>query len=326
MTWVTHYAPPEQSHWQGRSDIPPQSCFFQIVHALDIRNAIPAMDRPAFALLGFCCDEGIKRNFGRVGAAQGPKALRQSLAKLPLPAQDILFYDVGDITCSDDDLESAQTALGEAVALLLKANITPLIIGGGHELAWGHYQGIHKMYPNTQLGIVNFDAHFDMRPLLPNQTGSSGTPFLQIANTHNENNKRFDYNCMGIQRTGNIPFLFETAKKHQVNVVYAEELFHSERNLHEWVNRIINENQHVYLSLCLDVFAAPYAPGVSAPQSLGITPWQIIPFVRQIAASGKALSYDIAELSPPYDLDNRTAKLASHFIYEIIHYHSNKRM
>jgi len=47
----------------------------------------------------------------------------------------------------------------------------------------------------------------------------------------------------------------------------------------------------------------PYAPGVSAPQPLGVLPWQILPLVRQLAASGKVVSYDIAELSPKYDID-----------------------
>jgi arginase family enzyme len=33
------------------------------------------------------------------------------------------------------------------------------------------------------------------------------------------------------------------------------------------------------------------------------------------------MSYDVAELSPPFDIDYRTAKLAANFIYDIIHHH-----
>jgi len=43
--------------------------------------------------------------------------------------------------------------------------------------------------------------------------------------------------------------------------------------------------------------------------------------VRKLAGSGKVVSYDIAELSPPYDIDSRTAKLSANLIYEIIHHH-----
>ena len=74
------------------------------------------------------------------------------------------------------------------------------------------------------------------------------------------------------------------------------------------------------------VFAAPFAPGVSAVQPLGLYPWHVIPLARQLAASGKVLSYELSELSPRYDIDQRTARLAANLIYEIIHHHSDEKM
>ena len=150
-----------------------------------------------------------------LAAAEGPNAIRTVLAKLPVQRQQIICYDAGNISCTDGDLEHAQKALAEAVHILLKHNITPIVLGGGHELAWGHYQGIAKKFPNEELGIINFDAHFDMRPLLPDDKGSSGTPFLQIAHAHEKARRSFDYNCIGIQRAGNIPLLFATAEECQ---------------------------------------------------------------------------------------------------------------
>jgi formiminoglutamase len=75
------------------------------------------------------------------------------------------------------------------------------------------------------------------------------------------------------------------------------------------------------MSICLDVFSAAVAPGVSASQPLGVMPWDIISFVRQLASSGKVVSCDIAELSPRYDVDHQTAKLAAILIYEFIHHY-----
>lgn len=322
MTWHSRYIPPDPSQWQGRADIPPSSCFFQIMQMLDLRTNIPEnRNKRAFGLLGFCCDEGVRRNLGRPGAALGPAAIREILAKLPVQKHGLLCFDAGDISCTDGDLESAQQALGEACALLLAHNIIPIVLGGGHELAFGHYQGIVKKFTKEKLGIVNFDAHFDMRPVV-NNLGSSGTPFLQIAQAHKTSGLRFDYNCIGIQRAGNIRLLFDTAKKYGVHTLLADDLHQGyTEKCATFIDRIIDENDIIYISLCLDVFAAPYAPGVSAPQPLGLTPWQIIPWVRQLAASGKVISYDIAELAPQYDLGLKTAKLAANFIYEFIHYH-----
>lgn len=324
MTWVTRYQPPNPSVWTGRADAPDKSCFFQIIRPLPLTSNISqyAASNIAFALLGFCCDEGIKRNMGRTGAAEGPPMIRQMLAKLPIQRPNVMCYDAGDITCSDGDLESSQYALGEAVALILKNGITPIVLGGGHELAWGHYQGIAKYLSHSALTIVNFDAHFDMRPMLPNHKGSSGTPFLQIANAQAEAKLAFDYHCIGIQQTGNTYALFETAKQHQVEMLMAEDLQHENKTkCFDFINRMIT-HRPIYLSLCLDVFASAFAPGVSAPQAMGAAPWQIMSFIKLLAASGKVISYDIAELSPKYDLDQRTAKLAANFIYEIIHHHA----
>lgn len=321
MTWHTRYLPPDPNCWQGRADLPQGSCFFQIMQMLDLRETfLSKQNKQAFALIGFSCDEGVRRNLGRTGAFNGPAAIREILGKFSVQKTNLICYDAGDVTCTDGNLESAQKALAEACALLLLHNITPIVLGGGHELAYGHYLGIAKKFTKEKIGIVNFDAHFDMRPLR-DEAGSSGTPFLQIAKTNEEVGRHFDYNCIGIQTAGNIPLLFEIAKKYGVHTVLADDLHQGNtEKCAAFVARIIDENDVIYLSLCLDVFAAPFAPGVSAPQPLGLTPWQVIPLVRQLAASGKVVSYDIAELAPQYDADQRTAKLAANFVYEFIHH------
>ncbi len=325
MSWNTRYLPPDKNQWQGRADTPLASSFFQIVKTINLLDEKDfAPEQQTFGLIGFRCDEGIQRNLGRVGAAEGPTAIRQALAKLPVQKQNFACFDFGNITCADGDLEAAQHALGEVVALLLEKKIVPIVLGGGHELAWGHYQGIARAFPSQHLGIINFDAHFDMRPLLPKEKGSSGTPFLQIAQAHQVAKQRFDYNCVGIQHAGNIRQLLETAKKYHSKIIWADELHQGQfEKCIDFVDRVIDENEIVYVSLCLDVFAAAVTPGVSAPQPLGLHPWHVIPLIRQLAASGKVISYDIAELSPRYDIDQHTAKLAANLIYEIIHHHNS---
>lgn len=324
MGFHSNYQAPQANWWQGRHDAPPASSYFQMIKLLDLTKLPPAAASGSFALLGFCCDEGIRRNLGRTGAAEGPDVLRATLAKLPVHKSNLSLYDAGNIVCTDHDLEKAQDALAQAVYALLNNGYTPILIGGGHEIAWGHYQGIAKQFPKENLGIINFDTHFDMRPVLDEDKGSSGTPFLQIANAHKNTNRRFDYNCIGIQPYGNTNLLFNTAEQYQTKILSADDLQANEpvRNL-EFIDRVLRDNDHIYLTLCLDVFSAAYAPGVSAPQAFGLTPWQLLPLIRQVAESGKVISYDIAELSPPYDHDARTAKLAANFIYEILHHHQH---
>lgn len=321
MTHLKHYTPPNSQLWQGRTDSPPGSTFFQKIQYLNLNASIQcAAGHQAYGLLGFACDEGIRRNLGRPGASEGPEKIKLTLGKLPIHDSSFTCYDAGTITCENGDLEAAQVNLGKAVQLLISHQITPIVLGGGHELAWGHYQGLIKALPHEPIAIVNFDAHFDMRPLLPNQMGSSGTPFLQISAACEANKTPFDYLCIGIQPTGNTSSLFDTAAHHQVNYITAEALFLEPMTSHlACLEQFIQQHKHIYLSLCLDVFSAAIAPGVSAPQAMGLMPWQLIPLYRRLLASGRVISYDIAELSPPLDIDHHTAKLAAHFVYEVLH-------
>lgn len=323
MTWNSCYAPPDPTLWKGRDDSPPNSYFFQIMRLIDLQKTWEKNSDISFAILGFCSDEGVKRNHGRVGAVGGPTAIREALAKLPIQKTNFECVDVGNILCADGDLEKSQQALGEVIELLLKNKMNPIILGGGHELAYGHYLGLERTFPEKSLGIINFDSHLDMRPLLPGDKGSSGTPFLQIAKAHHANKRKFDYNCVGVQHAGNTRLNIDTAKKFDAKIMWADELHQGQlEKCVDFIDRIIDQNDIIYLSVCLDVFAAAFAPGVSAIQPLGLFPWHIIPLIRQLAASGKVISYDIAEMSPQHDIENLTAKLAANLIFEFIHHHN----
>lgn len=325
MNWESRYLPPEPNIWQGRNDEAKDSCIYQYIKLVNLQDEEPKKTAPVtFALIGFKCDEGVHRDLGRTGAAEAPAAIRQRLAKLPLQKTGIDIYDAGNIVCADHDLEASQSALAETVALFLKKGICPIVIGGGHEVAWGQYMAIEQVYSNEKkLGIINCDAHFDMQPLQPSMNGSSKTTFWQIAQAHKSNHRHFDYNCIGIQHAGNVRQSFEISKQHKVNVILADDLHQGlQEKCFDFVDRVIDENEIIYFSLSLDVFSPAYAPGVSTIQPLGLNPWQIIPLLRQAAASCKVISYDISEYVPRCDIDHRTAKLAAVLIYEIIHHHN----
>jgi formiminoglutamase len=326
MNWESCYLPPDPLTWQGHKDVPADSCFFQHMRLLNLLAQKPEQTAPTtFVILGFKSDEGIHRDRGRTGTFEGPSAIRQCLAKLPIQKINIHCYDAGNIICTDHDLEASQQALAEVVAILLQANMRPIIIGGGHEVAWGHYQGIAKAFPTNHLGILNFDPHFDMHLIHPQHGGSASTTFYQIAQAHKNAQRHFDYNCVGIQHAGNIRQSFDIAKKFNVKHILADEMHQGlQEKCVDFVDRIVDENEIIYASLSLNVFSPAFAPGVSNIQPLGLNPWHIIPLIRQVAISSKVISYDLAEHIPRYDIDNRTAKLAATLIYEIIHHHNEK--
>lgn len=294
-----HYLPPRRELWSGRDDGPEDLRMHQTVKLVNLRSESP---QSKHVLLGFCCDAGVRRNRGRVGAIEGPEVFRRALAKFPTIAP---LDDCGDIVCLGEELEDSQKAFANAIASIPKESIV-LGIGGGHELAWAHYSGLKRKHEEP-IGIINIDAHFDLRPLLDQQQGSSGTSFTQIANQF-----PFDYTVIGIQKLGNTNGLFKKAENLHSTVITAEDIhLNGIANAMKAIEATLERNDKIYLSICLDVFASPYAPGVSAPQPLGLLPWQVIPLIRRVWESNKVVGVDIAELAPRYDRDDTTAILAA---------------
>ncbi len=314
--WQQHYQAPTPAFWTGRRDSLVRERFFQIVELLDLTTT-KILPNNAFCLLGFACDAGVIRNLGNPGAKTGPQHFRQQFAKLAnhLP-QDVVLYDCGDIVCHDDDLENAQKSLAVICASLLDAGLHPIVIGGGHETAWGHFQGIMQFNHGKPIGIINFDAHYDLRPLLPGNKGSSGTPFLQMANYYHKLQLDFDYFVIGIQELANTASLFTTAKNLGVKTIFANQIHHSNNKeiITQSLANFMDKHQQIYLTLCLDVFANVIAPGVSAPQVNGLWLQQVLPLLEFIVRTNKIISFDIVELAPPLDQDNKTAQLAAHLV------------
>ncbi|TWF39027.1 formiminoglutamase [Chitinophaga polysaccharea] len=319
------YQPTAANTWTGRTDgtEPDLLRWHQVIKVTNLlQEPLPALlpGQKGIALLGFACDEGVRRNKGRVGAAEGPAALRKAIAGFPVHfnAQTILL-DAGDIVCVNGELENAQTVLREAVQTILLAGYLPVLLGGGHEIAYGHASGIRQFAARQQVGFINFDAHFDIR--IPDEQGaSSGTGFWQLAQDCKQAGTPFHYLALGIQKLGNTRQLFNIAGEEEATYVSADAFHLNDKDtLFAAIQHFLSQVDKVYLTTCLDVFAAPFAPGVSATAYNGIMPGGLfLQCYRKILQSGKVAGVDIAELNPSLDIDSRTAKLGAALIFETV--------
>ncbi|MDH3796440.1 MAG: arginase family protein, partial [Flavobacteriaceae bacterium] len=102
----------------------------QIQYA-DLSQGFPEVKGNVIGILGYACDEGVRRNQGRIGAAGGPEAIRSQLAKMPFHKTEKFLIDAGTVLCDDSDLEAAQQLTAQKVQLLLQHSCFPIIIGGG---------------------------------------------------------------------------------------------------------------------------------------------------------------------------------------------------
>ncbi|WP_456281517.1 formimidoylglutamase [Cupriavidus sp. JZ107] len=302
--------------WQGRIDEGEgRSALRWHQWVRPYRNGQPA----GVALLGLASDEGVTRNQGRSGARHGPAVLRKALANLAWHGQRPV-YDAGDISCVGTDLEGAQQAYASLATALLDDGHLPLGLGGGHEIAFASFRGLadhlRRREPRPRIGILNFDAHFDLRH---GEHSSSGTPFRQIAEYCRQADMAFLYCCLGVSRLNNTQALFEQADR--LNVRYL-----LDRQMPAWdmataqrfVDDFLRDIDHLYMTLCLDVLPAAQAPGVSAPSSHGVDLVVVEYLARRAAASGKLRMADVAELNPSLDQDSRTARVGARLLASLL--------
>jgi formiminoglutamase len=267
---------------------------------------------PGLAIIGFACDEGVRRNGGRVGAAAGPQALRWALANLAWHQNDAV-YDVGDVACPDGDLEGAHERLAGAVSAVLGAGHRPLVLGGGHESAFGTFMGLVRARPDASIGIVNIDAHFDLRAA---PIAHSGTPFAQIAELCSANGLPFRYLCLGIAEPANTVALFDRAATFGAKWRLDTEIGKTAESIAE-LNAFINGIDLLYLSLDLDVLPAATMPAVSAPAIRGV-PLETVELLLNVAtSSGKLAVAEVVEFNPNFDADGRAARVAAGLVWKL---------
>jgi formiminoglutamase len=311
------FTSPDRTLWQGRVDAEDGAAGLRWHQRVQFEEP----SAPAIGLLGFPCDLGVRRNRGRPGAAGGPAALRAAMANLAWHHRRCL-YDAGDVAVADD-LSAAQDAHAGRLADLLAGGHFVIGLGGGHEIGWAGYMGCRRWLdshaPGKVLGILNFDAHFDLREPAPHP--SSGTPFYQVARDCAARGSEFRYACLGIARPSNTAALF--ARAADLSVSYLADSACRDKNSDRFLGNFLARIDYLYLTFCLDVLPSAHAPGVSAPAAIGVDPrWAL----RALAFLGSEcarlgvhwLTADIAELAPALDADQRTARLGARLIDEML--------
>jgi formiminoglutamase len=232
--------------WKGRiDDCAKGKRLHQVIKNIDVKD-LKKNKKQNIGLVGFECDEGVKRNKGRIGASKAPNEIRKLLSSIPYHSGKKSIIDLGNIQCANNDLVGAQVQLGEYVARLLKSNYIPIILGGGHETFYGHYLGAREAVGNDKkIGMINLDAHFDMRM---DDTPSSGTMFRQIL----ESDQNADYLCIGIQELGNTEQLFLTAKEFDVKYIPEQEI-EPIQNTFAKINEFAKQQDFIIYTICTDV-------------------------------------------------------------------------
>jgi formiminoglutamase len=346
---VSHSAA-DMSRWTGRAE-PFETAraryWYQIAQPYTFDSSSQQNNQKngqRIGLVGFACDQGVRRNQGRVGARAAPPLIRQVFSALPVIAElqqrfdgqlSTLLGDAGDIHCHDNDdfaertLEQAQLKYADKISHIIQQGGLPVGLGGGHAIAYGSFLGLWQALQQAdatsnndaplRIGIINFDAHLDIRQ---SDVATSGTPFRQIAEHLAAQGQPFHYCCIGVSRFSNTAALFDRAERLGVHIISDEDCTNKKwKKIAAQIETFINDVDVIYLTIDMDCLPASVVPGVSAPAAYGINLAFVERAVKLIMASGKVKMADIAEINPTFDIDARSCKVAARFLATIIEQH-----
>lgn len=286
-----------------------------VLHGSDV---VPASARVAF--IGVPQEIGIVRNGGRPGAAAGPDAIRAMFYRLTpfnldsgtsVPADAVI--DLGDIEC-DGELEEIHDRLEQVVADARARGIFPIVLGGGHDITYPSARG--GIGPGGLGGLVNVDAHLDVRP--PSPLRNSGTSVRMLVEEGTVDGGRLVE--FGIQSHANAQGHVEWLGAAGGTIVRLETVRATgfEEGFAAALEMAAMNGSDIHATLDIDGVIGASAPGVSAVMSDGLSPGEFLHAARMIGCHPSVVSFDIAELSPAFDRDGITARLAARAVMEVV--------
>jgi formiminoglutamase len=273
-------------------------------------------------IVGYPYDEGVRRNGGRVGAARAPAVVRGFLQKVGtvvnpefnIDLKTIKLTDQGDVDASLS-LEDGHKALHVAVLGLVQKNKIPFVIGGGNDQSYPNGYGLLKHYLK-EVGVVNIDAHLDVRPL-KNDKAHSGSPFRQLIESPEfsapgSGNKFMEFAAQGSQCSAiHAKYVIDNGGE----IVWLSQLKEQPKTMKQiFKEKLDGLGKHIFVSFDIDSISSADCPGVSAPAAIGLSAQDALDICFTAGQHPNVKLIDISEFNPLIE-DYRTGRLVAFMFY-----------
>lgn len=250
-------------------------------------------------------------------ASGGPEAIRLAFRgnttyspDFDTDLQCLRVRDLGDVGGHLTDVAAAHAKIEAAVAALAarEPRFVPVLLGGDHSVTAPAVRGFCAAHPNRRVGLVNFDAHFDVRNL--EHGPHNGTPFRQIleGGLPIAGRNLVEVGIHGFMASSRY---FRWAREQGVTVVTARDV--ARRGMETIVAEALAiagaGTDLIYVSVDIDCLAAPWAPGTSAPSPEGLAAWDLLEAVFACGQDPKVAALDLVEIDPTRDVHDATAKM-----------------
>ena len=286
---------------------------------------------------------GVPMDLGadRRGVDMGPSALRYADLNERLQALGHDVHDMGDLDVIIPEtrhfgdpkakylkeIADACTQLANLVLQIRLEGRTPLVLGGDHSIAVGTVSGVSECFRRSgqKIGLIWFDAHADFNtPDISPSGNVHGMPMaaimgygpVELTHIFGFSPKILPEHAVQIGIREVDPQERELVKKSGIRVFTMKEI--DRRGIGAVMDEavsIVSRNTDGF-AVTLDAdFLDPYeSPGVATPVRGGADYREAHLAMEMIADTKKMVSFEITEINPILDVQNKTA----HFGMELI--------
>lgn len=278
------------------------------------------------AFLGFPWDAMC---ISRTGTNYGPRAIREASdqfsfynASTGMDLNDhYRFADCGDVAVVPGSAVRTMDRAEAMVSEILKGGAMPVTFGGDHSITIACVRAFAKAHKKP--GLVLVDTHFDTALEVGGEELSHCCPITRAVDAG------FDPRRIAIVGTGgwmNPKSELEYIRKQGITLFTIEEIWDQGAKAIAAKAAAVasNGSDGVYLTYDIDAIDAAYAPGTGVPTPGGMSSREALTMAYELGRMGiKGL--DLVEVSPSWDHDGITSRLAVRLILEALAGNANAK-
>jgi agmatinase len=270
------------------------------------------------AVLGVPHDSGTTY---RPGTRFGPQGIRR-ISALYTPynfemgvdlREQIRLCDVGDIFTIPANNEKSFDQISKGVAHVFASGAFPIILGGDHSIGFPTVRGLCRHLGDRRMGIIHFDRHVDTQETDLDERMHTCPWFhaTNMASAPARNLVQLGIGGWQVPREG-----VKVCRERSTNVLTVTDICDMglEAAAAFAIERATDGTDCVYISFDIDCIDAGFVPGTGWPEPGGLLPREALKLLELIVRNVPVAGLEVVEVSPPYDVSDMTALMASRVI------------
>ncbi len=271
------------------------------------------------AVLGFPWDSTC---ISRTGTNYGPKAIREASeqftffsASTEVNLRDhYRMADCGDVPVLPGNSERTMDRAQARITEILAAGALPVTLGGDHSVTIPCARAFAAHYDNP--GLVLVDAHLDTAYDMDGDLLNHCCPITRAVDAG------FDPKKIAIVAPSgwmNVKSELDYIRDHGITLYTIDDVIdQGAKTIAQKAAAVAGDGtDSVYLTIDIDSVDAAFAPGTGVPTPGGLTSREVLQIAAEVGKGGIG-GIDLVEVSPAWDHDGITSRLACRIILDAL--------